>query len=127
MKRSALVLGVLLADDKVGRRPLHLTVVGPKDDPAARALFDAALQYPSFYKRYKRLEWWDTREGKLPNPDVQYPSVPHAAAYVCTERTCSAPIFKPEDVSAKVNRVLGLQGSKAALSFLPPTAGTSGQ
>jgi hypothetical protein len=112
---------VLLADYEVGRPPLHLTVVGPKDDPAARALFESALQYPSFYKR---LEWWDTREGKLPNPDVQYPSVPRAAAYVCTERTCSAPIFKPEDVSAKVNRVLGLQESKAALSFLPLTAGT---
>jgi uncharacterized protein YyaL (SSP411 family) len=115
------VASVLLADYEVGRPPLHLTVVGPKDDPAARALFEAALQYPSFYKR---LEWWDTREGKLPNPDVQYPSVPRAAAYVCTERTCSAPIFKPEDVSAKVNRVLGLQESKAALSFLPLTAGT---
>ena len=118
------VASVLLADYEVGRPPLHLTVVGPKDDPAARALFEAALQYPSFYKR---LEWWDTREGKLPNPDVQYPSVPRAAAYVCTERTCSAPIFKPEEVSAKVNRVLGLQESKAALSLLAPTAGASGR
>jgi uncharacterized protein YyaL (SSP411 family) len=118
------VASVLLADYEVGRPPLHLTVVGPKDDPAARALFEAALQYPSFYKR---LEWWDTREGKLPNPDVQYPSVPRAAAYVCTERTCSAPIFKPENVSAKVNRVLGLQENKAALSFLTPTAGASGR
>ena len=118
------VASVLLADYEVGRPPLHLTVVGPKDDPAARALFEAALQYPSFYKR---LEWWDTREGKLPNPDVQYPSVSRAAAYVCTERTCSAPIFKPEDVSAKVNRVLGLQESKASLSFLAPTGGLSGR
>jgi hypothetical protein len=118
------VASVLLADYEVGRPPLHLTVVGPKNDPAARALFEAALQYPSFYKRS---EWWDTREGKLPNPDVQYPSVSRAAAYVCTERTCSAPIFKPEDVSAKVNRVLGLQESKASLSFLAPTGGLSGR
>jgi hypothetical protein len=73
VKRSALFVGALLADYEVGRPPLHLTVVGPKDDPAARALFEAALQYPSFYKR---LEWRDTREGKLLNPDVQYPSVP---------------------------------------------------
>jgi uncharacterized protein YyaL (SSP411 family) len=109
------VASVLLADYEVSRPPLHLTVVGPKDDPAAKALFQAALQYPAFYKR---LEWWDTREGKLPNPDVQYPSVSRAAAYVCTERTCSAPIFKAEDVSVKVNRVLGLQDSKSA-SALP--------
>lgn len=102
---------VLLADYEVNRPPLHLTVVGRKDDPAARALFLAALQYPS---TYKRIEWWDTSEGKLPNPDVQYPSVSKAAAYVCTERTCSAPIFNAQDVSVKVRRVLGLAPSTAA-------------
>jgi uncharacterized protein YyaL (SSP411 family) len=107
------VASVLLADYEVGRPPLHLTVVGPKSDPGAKALFRAALEYPSLYKR---LEWWDVREGKLPNPDVQYPSVPRAAAYVCTERACSAPIFNPEEVSAKVSRVLGSQGSTAALA-----------
>jgi hypothetical protein len=112
------VASVLLADYEVSRPPLHLTVVGPKDDASAKALFQAALQYPSFYKR---LEWWDTREGKLPNPDVQYPSVRRAAAYVCTERTCSAPIFKPEELSTKINKVLGLPGSRTASS--PPVAG----
>ena len=112
------VASVLLADYEVSRPPLHLTVVGPKDDASAKALFQAALQYPSFYKR---LEWWDTREGKLPNPDVQYPSVRRAAAYVCTERTCSAPIFKPEELSTKINKVLGLPGSRTASSS--PVAG----
>ena len=107
------VASVLLADYEIGRPPLHLTVVGHKDDPAAKALFLAALQYPSFYKR---LEWWDTREGKLPNPDVQYPAVQRAAAYVCTERTCSAPIFKADEVAARISRVLGLQGSTTALA-----------
>jgi uncharacterized protein YyaL (SSP411 family) len=107
------VASVLLADYEVDHPPLHLTVVGSKDDPAAKDLFRAAMQYPSLYKR---LEWWDAREGKLPNPDVQYPSVPRAAAYICTERTCSAPIFKPEEVSGKFNRVLGLQESMAASS-----------
>ena len=106
------VASVLLADYEVGRPPLHLTVVGPKDDPGAKALFQAALQYPSLYKR---LEWWDAREGRLPNADVQYPSVPRAAAYVCTGRTCSAPIFKAEEVAGKVSRVLGLQGRTAAM------------
>ncbi len=111
------VASVLLADYEAGRPPLHLTVVGHKDDPAARALFLAAMQYPS---SYKRLEWWDTREGKLPNPDVQYPAVQRAAAYVCTERTCSAPIFNAEEVAVKVHKVLGLQGNTAASSFAFP-------
>jgi uncharacterized protein YyaL (SSP411 family) len=110
------VASVLLADYEVGRPPLHLTVVGRKDDPAAKALFLAALQYPSLYKR---LEWWDAREGRLPNADVQYPSVPRAAAYVCTERTCSAPIFKAEEVAGKVSRVLGLQQGSTAAMVVP--------
>jgi uncharacterized protein YyaL (SSP411 family) len=101
------VASVLVTDFELTRPPLHLTVVGPKTDATAQSLFRAALEYPSFYKR---VEWWDTREGKLPNPDVQYPSVARAAAYICTERTCSAPIFKAEDLSAKVNKVLGVTG-----------------
>ncbi len=105
---------VLLADYEVSRPPLHLTVVGRKDDPEAKALFVAAMQYPA---SYKRLEWWDTREGKLPNPDVQYPSVARAAAYLCTERTCSAPIFKAEDIAVKVRKILGVTAQSASGSF----------
>ena len=57
--------------------PVHLTITGQKDDPEAKGLFLAALSYPS---SYKRVEWWDRREGALPNPDVEYPNLPHAAA-----------------------------------------------
>jgi uncharacterized protein YyaL (SSP411 family) len=102
------VASVLLTDFELTRSPLHLTVVGYKDDPAAKALFLAAMQYPA---TYKRLEWWDTREGKLPNPDVRYPAVKRAAAYLCTERTCSAPIFSAGEIAGRVRRVLGAQGN----------------
>jgi uncharacterized protein YyaL (SSP411 family) len=113
------VASVLLADYEVSRPPLHLTVVGHKDDPAANALFRAALQYPA---SYKRVEWWDVREGKLPNPDVQYPAVQRAAAYVCTERTCSAPIYKAEEVALKVNKVLGLGAEQTVQNVASATA-----
>jgi uncharacterized protein YyaL (SSP411 family) len=99
----------LLADLELGRPPLHVTIVGHKDDPTAQALFQAALRYPA---GYKRLEWWDTREGKLPNPDVQYPELSKAAAFVCTNRVCSAPIFNPADVTAKVDKLSGLSASR---------------
>jgi uncharacterized protein YyaL (SSP411 family) len=104
------VASVLLTELELTRPPLHLTVVGAKSDPAAQSLFAAALKYPSFYKR---VEWWDTKEGKLPNPDVQYPSVSRAAAYICTQRTCSPPIFEAGALSTKVNRVLGIQENKS--------------
>ena len=99
----------LLPDAELNRVPLHLTVVGKKDDPASQALFQAALRSPS---SYKRVEWWDTREGKLPNPDVQYPELSRAAAFICTNRACSAPIFKPEDLQPRIDKLSGLQASR---------------
>jgi uncharacterized protein len=88
--------GILLADEELGRDPLHLTIQGGKDDPAAQALFAAALRIPA---AYKRLEWWDRREGPLPNPDIRYPELSRAAAFVCTARRCSLPIHRDEDIA----------------------------
>jgi uncharacterized protein YyaL (SSP411 family) len=88
--------GILLLDRELAGEPLHLTVVGRKDDPAAAAMFQAVLRVPG---SYKRLEWWDRGEGPLPNPDVEYPPLKRAAAFVCTNRRCSVPLYKPEDVA----------------------------
>jgi hypothetical protein len=98
---------VLLPDLELASPPLHLTVVGAKDDAAARDLFQAALRYPS---TYKRLEWWDPREGPLPNPDVKYPELKMAAAFVCTDRTCSTPIYKAGELQSRVDKLLHIQG-----------------
>jgi uncharacterized protein len=94
----------LLADLDLAGAPLHITIVGRKDDPLARSLFQAALRYPS---GYKRLEWWDAREGALPNPDVQYPELKRAAAFVCTNTTCSRPIYAPAELPAQVDKLSG--------------------
>jgi uncharacterized protein len=100
-RRGFLVAGVLLADREMGAAPLHLAIVGRKSDPAARALFAAALRQPV---TYKRVEWWDQHEGALPNPDVQYPELEQAAAFLCTDRSCSPPIYSPDKVSSLVAR-----------------------
>jgi len=96
----------LLADLEIGSEPLHLTVVGHKDDPVAQNLFQAALRYPS---DYKQLEWWDVREGRLPNPDVQYPELKQAAAFICTSHTCSPPIFDPNKLPSRVDKLLSIR------------------
>jgi uncharacterized protein len=101
----------LLADLELSSEPLHLTIVGPKDDPLARELFQAASAYPS---SYKRLEWWDRREGRLPNPDVQYPELKTAAVFICTNRTCSSPIFKGQDLPARIDRLLAASAEAVA-------------
>jgi uncharacterized protein len=100
--------GVLLAADEAARDPLHLTIVGPKTDPAAKALFASLQRLPA---TYKRIEWSDMAEGALPNADVAYPATKHAAAFVCTENRCSLPIFHPEDVARFVAESATAAGS----------------
>ncbi len=83
---------LLLAATQFATPPLHITIVGGKKDAAAQALFQAAL---SVGPAYKRVEWWDRAEGPLPRDDVSYPSLTHAAAFVCIVSDCSSPIFDP--------------------------------
>jgi len=100
--RENSALPTLLAELELTASPVHLTIVGHKDDTAAQALFHTALQFPS---GYKRIEWWDTREGRLPNPDVQYPELSKAAAFVCTQKSCSSPIFQADQLLAKAEKL----------------------
>ena len=95
---------VLLADLEYGLPPLHVTIVGHKDDKTAQSLFAAAA---GVHPLYKRIEWWDTREGRLRNPDVQYPETARPAAFLCTAQTCSSPIYAPNEIQARVDRLLG--------------------
>ena len=88
--------GILLADGELHTDPLHLTVSGAKDDPEAAALFSTLQHLPQWYKR---IDWWDRREGDLPNPDVSYPPTKRAAAFVCTENRCSLPMYKAEQIA----------------------------
>jgi uncharacterized protein YyaL (SSP411 family) len=97
------VPGALLADRELLREPAHVTIVGAKDDPAARALYAAARTYPT---RYLRIEWLDRREGPLPAADIDYPEMPEAAAFACANGACSVPVFTVAEVhriAAKVD------------------------
>jgi uncharacterized protein YyaL (SSP411 family) len=95
--------GVLLAERELQREPVHVTVVGPHADAAAAGLYAAALAYPA---TYKRAEWWDPAKGKLPNHDVEYPDLGEPAAFACSNRICSVPVFDPKDLAAAVDRVM---------------------
>jgi uncharacterized protein YyaL (SSP411 family) len=97
-KRRWMVGGVLLADRELASEPLHLVVVGKKDDPTAAALYRAALTFPS---GYKRVEWYDRGEGPLARMDVEYPELGKPAAFLCTGGACSSPMFTVEKLLAK--------------------------
>ena len=105
--------GVLLADEELALEPTHMTIVGHKDDPRAQALHAAARAFPA---RYKRLEWLDLREGKLPNPDVEYPDLGEPAAFACSNRICSYPSFSAEELAATVKQMAKLRQSRASLN-----------
>ncbi len=77
--------------------------VGHKDDPNARQLFQTALQV-SIRIQASRMVGLD-REGTLPNPDVEYPELKRAAAFVCTERSCSSPIVSAGQLLAKAEKL----------------------
>jgi uncharacterized protein YyaL (SSP411 family) len=92
---------VLLAEDELRNEPVHVTIVGARDDPRSAALYHSALAYPLVNKR---AEWWDKREGKLANPDVDYPDFPDGpAAFACTSTFCSYPVTEPGQIAAQLD------------------------
>jgi uncharacterized protein len=94
---------ILLADHELSAAPIHITVVGGKDDPAAQSLHAAALQYPT---DYLQVDWWDRREGKLPDPSITYPDLKRPAAFACTANACSTPVYEPSEIQERVRSVL---------------------
>jgi len=98
--------GILLADQELTHEPTHITIVGHKDAPEAVVLHKAGLAYPALYKR---LDWWDTREGPLPNPDVRYPELDQPAAFACANKICSLPAFDEAALAENVSRMLSLE------------------
>ena len=94
---------ILLADHELSVAPIHITVVGPKDDPAAEALHAAALRYPT---DYLQVDWWDRREGKLPDPGISYPELKRPAAFACTANACSTPVYEASEIQDRVRAVL---------------------
>ncbi|MCB0327339.1 MAG: thioredoxin domain-containing protein [Bdellovibrionales bacterium] len=99
--RQAYTAGVLLADQELSQEPIHITVVGSKSDVQAKRLFQKALSFPLIYRR---IEWKDPVEGPLPNPDVDYPVLKKAAAFLCTQKTCSSPLYTEEELEKRIEK-----------------------
>jgi hypothetical protein len=63
------------------------------------------------------LEWVDAREARMPNPDVQYPNLQRVAAFICSEHTCSPPIYRPGQIRPRVDEMnevwIGIAAAKS--------------
>jgi uncharacterized protein YyaL (SSP411 family) len=96
---SPLSAGTLLAHEDLNQQPLHITILGAASDPQAIALHTAALHALA---SHELIEWRDSAD---PNPlptQVTYPRLNRPALFLCTAQACSSPIFRPEDVAARV-------------------------
>jgi len=103
-QRRIFVGGILLADDENHTNPLHVTVSGGKTEVEAADLFAQAIALPQIYKR---VEWFDRREGPLANSDVELPQLPHAAAFACGDGRCSRPAYTADELVKMVQRLAG--------------------
>jgi uncharacterized protein len=93
---------ILLADQELSSSPIHIAIVGGKHDPAAQSLHAAALRYPA---DYLQIDWLDRAEGQLPNHDIQYPEMDHAAAFACADGACSTPVFEAREIEPTVRKL----------------------
>jgi len=102
LEAYAFLPDVLQAEDELRNEPVHVTVIGPRNDPRTTALYRSALTYPM---PHKRAELWDRSEGRLPHMDVEYPDYPEPAAFACTRNFCSLPVTAPADIAEQLDRL----------------------
>lgn len=116
--------GELLAIHETTHAPLHIAVVGQKDNQAARQLFNTALHA---LRGYERLEWIpapqpanDARKDAY--KDVPYPALAEPAAFVCRDNHCGAPIYLSEVLTALIEKASSGAGSTKTGSSTPASA-----
>jgi uncharacterized protein YyaL (SSP411 family) len=99
--------GELLAVYETTHAPLHVSVVGAKDNEAARRLFGVALHG---LRGYERLEWMAA--GNEARGDMKYPALEQPAAFVCYDGRCGSPIYIESVLTAKIEK----SASRVAIS-----------
>jgi uncharacterized protein YyaL (SSP411 family) len=95
-KHASSAAGILLAERELNSAPVHVVVVGVKDDSKAIELFHAAQALPG---AYKQIEFFDAREGQLPGAaTMEYPQLERPAAFLCRDSVCSRPVFDASEL-----------------------------
>ncbi len=87
--RGFSVAGLLVAEEEARTDPVHVMILGGKDDPVAQGMFAASLRLPD---QHKLVEWWDRRSGPPPRGEDIFPELPQAAAFLCANGACSSPL-----------------------------------
>ena len=101
-RRGAYVAAALLAELELRTEPVHVMILGSRDDAAAQTMFAAALRLP---EQHKLVEWWDRRQGPAPRGEDYFPDLGQAAAFLCANGACSTPITSPEALQRRLTKL----------------------
>lgn len=105
----------LIANAAVTTHPLNITVIGEKDDPAALELYFAALKFPSFFMTY---HWYASAAESAKESEIQFPSLPKAAAFFCAGGRCSLPLYTAEEFETISKKLTQQQSSDAPANII---------
>jgi uncharacterized protein YyaL (SSP411 family) len=100
--RGFYVAGLLLAEEEAGTDPVHVAIIGRRDDAVTQAMLAAALRLPD---AHKLVELWDRREGPAPRGEDIYPELESPAAFLCANGACSSPIKSAAALEARLAKV----------------------
>jgi len=85
-----------LGVDRFHRYPVHIVIIGNKEDQKAQGLFEEGLRLYSPGKIVRRL---DPQHDSLRLGEVTFPRTMGPTAYICTDKLCSAPVKEPKDLN----------------------------
>jgi uncharacterized protein YyaL (SSP411 family) len=93
--------GVLLANQDMTEAPIHVTVLGSRERAETAALHAAALRA---IVSHELIEVRDPADPKPLPTNVAFPQLSRSALFLCTATACSSPVFRGEDVRARILR-----------------------
>jgi uncharacterized protein len=93
------------AVDQWFRNPVHIAVVGTPGDPRTTALLLVGRQ---LYCPGKIVRGYDPQEGQPKWGDIVFPFDGRPVAFICTDRICSAPVFREKAMKENVAEILAV-------------------
>jgi len=86
--------GILLVNAELNKAPIHIVIIGDKNDPQTEILYQAALRS---YNWYKKIECFEENTSLPEDSEVKLNENEHyPVAYVLNEFHCSKPIYEPD-------------------------------
>ena len=101
-RRGFYIGAELLAEEETRTEPIHVMIIGGRDDPVAQAMLAAALRVPA---PHKLVEWWDRSRGPAPRGEDYFPELGQPAAFLCANGACSSPLTTVAALAKRLDRL----------------------